>query len=796
VILVQLEKKLTPVRYNERILRMKEKVINQPHEICLERAKLFTESYKTTKNEASIIRFAKAMDYFLSNMTIKIWNDEFIVGNRCSKFVGTPLYPEVRVDTIELDLDLYNTRSVQNFLLSEKDKETLKNEIIPYWKFEEDTVKSRFYSYLPSKLYDLMLMLTYIVDTDITNGVGHFFPGHENILKEGFNGLIQKAQNKLNKTVNDKDRINFLNSVIIVLNGAKKFIRRFSSLAKEMEEKESNPNRKRELSEISEICSKVSTNAPETFKEALQLVYFTHLIAGLEDGGFAISIGRLDQILYPFYINDKKLGKITDKEVKFLIECFYLKLTTLWNYVLHKGIVAAEGPPIAANLTIGGVDRKGHDATNELSYLLLESYNNLKTVQPAFSVRINESTPDDLIIKTGESVKSGASIGLFNDLIMIPGLNQFAYSLEDAREYAPIGCVEPGHPKKSFGCTNATQLNIVKILELTLNNGTDMFTKNKYGLENSKSITSYEDLWQEFEDQLKFFIKSMVETMNYLERSIAELNPQPFLSATIDECINKELDITQGGAIYDFTTTQLIGLATVADSLAVIKKIIFDDKMLSYEELVQMLLKNYRGTYRGKKGEEWRQIFINKVPKFGNDEEYVDSIAKEVANLFCRELIEHKNYRGGKYNPGIYSTSFHLALGMFTAASADGRKSRDSLSNGVGPTNGMDKNGPTAILNSIMKLDNKLMTNGNSAILSFHPKSLSSGIFLSIIKTFFRTNGGFHVQFNTIGRDILCDAQKDPNKYPSLVVRIAGYPVLFNELSKNAQDDIIARTEY
>ena len=782
--------------YNERILRMKDKMVMQPHEICIERAKFFTESYKKTKGEPSAIRFAKAMDYLLSNMTIKIWEDEFIIGNRCTKFVGTPLYPEVRVDTIELDLELYSTRDVQRFLLSEGDKEILKNEIIPYWKSEETTVKSRFDSYLSPKLYDLMLMMLYIVDVNITNGMGHFFPGHENVLKEGFEGLIQKVKTNLNDVANNKEKVNFLNSVIIVLNGAKKLINRFSVLAKEMAENERNPNRKKELNEISLICSNIAVNAPKTFKEALQLIYFTHVIAGLEDGGFAISVGRLDQILYPYYINDKKTGKITDEEVQFLIECFYIKLSTLWNYVLHKGIIAGEGPPIAENLTIGGIDKFGTDATNELSYLLLDSYDHLKTIQPAFSIRVHEKTPDKLLIRAGEAIKSGTSMALFNDLVMIPGLHQLGYSLEDAQEYAPIGCVEPAHPYKSFGCTNASQLNIVKVLELTLNNGTDMFTKKNYGVENTKKINSYEDLWDNFANQLRFFMDSMVETMKSLERAIAELNPQPFLSATTDDCLDRGLDITSGGAIYDFTTTQLIGLATVADSLAVIKKIVFEDELLSFEELIQMLLKNYRGIYRGKKGEEWRQIFINKVPKFGNDNDYVDSIAYDVAKLFCDELLNYKNFRGGNYNPGIYSTSFHLALGVFTAASADGRKSRDHLSNGVGPTNGMDKNGPTAILNSIMKLENELMTNGNSTILSFHPKTMKPKIFLSVIRTFFQLNGGYHIQFNVIGKDTLCDAQKSPEKYPGLVVRIAGYPVLFNELSKTAQDDIIARTEY
>ena len=464
--------------------------------------------------------------------------------------------------------------------------------------------------------------------------------------------------------------------------------------------------------------------------------------------------------------------------------------------MLQKGIIAAEGPPIAENLTIGGVDLNGNDVTNELSYLFLECYAELKTVQPAFSVRINPNTPEELLKTTGEAIKNGVSIGLFNDSVMIPGLNKLGYSLSDAREYAPIGCVEPGHPYKSFGCTNATQFNIVKCLELTLNNGTDMFTRNEYGIKNSKKIEAYEDLWDELTLQIRYFMGKMVLTMNYLEQAIAELTPQPFLSATTSDCIERGLDVTKGGAIYDFTTTQLIGLATIADSLAVIKKVVFEEKLLTYDEMVQILAKNYRGRYREKKGEEWRQIFINKVPKFGNDNDYVDYIAKDVAKLFCEELLKYKNYRGGNYNPGIYSTSFHLAFGVFTAASADGRKSRDPLSNGVGSTNNQDKNGPTAILNSIMKLENELMTNGNSLTLNFHPNTIKLETFVPMIKAFFKEKGGYHFQLNVVGKKTLCDAQLNPDQYQGLVVRIAGYTVLFNELSKSAQDDIIARTQY
>lgn len=782
--------------FKERILRIKKKIVSQPHEICIDRAELITKSYKTTKGESPTIRFAKAIAYILENMTIKIWDDEFIVGNRNTKIVGTALFPEVRIDTIELDLDHYSTREVQNFLISEEDKHVLKEKIIPYWKNEEQTVKSLFNSYLDIELNELMLMLLYVVDTDITNGVGHFFPGFSNVLANGFNGLLSKVEEQERQSSGDMEKLDFLETVKIVLNGAKRYIERYSELAKRTANLEKDPKRKNELLEISEICSNISKNAPTTFKEALQLIFFIQVIAGIEDGGFAISLGRLDQILYPYYINDVKKEIISEEEAKFLIQCFYLKLTSLWNLILQKGVIAAEGPPIAENLTIGGVDLNGNDATNELSYLLLESYAELKTVQPAFSVRINPNTPEELLRATGEAIKEGVSIGLFNDSVMIPGLKKLGYSLYDAREYAPIGCVEPGHPYKSFGCTNATQFNIVKCLELTLNNGTDMFTRKEYGIKNSKKIESYEDLWDELTLQIRYFMGKMVKTMNYLEQAIAELNPQPFLSATTHDCIKRGLDVTRGGAIYDFTTTQLIGLATIADSLAVIKKIVFEDKLLSYDEMVQILAKNYRGRYREKKGEEWRQIFINKVPKFGNDNDDVDNIAKEVAKLFCEELLKYKNYRGGNYNPGIYSTSFHLAFGVFTAASADGRKSRDSLSNGVVPTNNRDKNGPTAILNSIMKLENELMTNGNSVTLNFHPNTLKLDTFIPMIKTFFKEKGGYHFQLNVIGKETLCDAQLNPDQYQGLVVRIAGYTVLFNELSKSAQDDIIARTQY
>ncbi len=785
-----------PSYYEERILKMKDKVVMQPREICIERAKLITDSYKNTKREHPVIRFAKSLDHVLTNMSIRIWEDEFIVGNRCSKFVGTPLYPEIRVDFIEQDVDTYDKRPAQKSFITNDEKRILKESIIPYWKNEEYTLKEQFIKNLEPKVKQIMDTLVFLVETELTNGIGHFFPGHENILKFGLNGLIKKAKSKMKDFPNDIQKINFLQSVIILCNAAKSFIKRFSSLAIRISEKEPNFKRKEELLEISEICLNISENAPKNFKEALQLIYFNHLICGLEDGGYAVSIGRLDQLLYPFYVNDMNRGLITKEEVQFLIECFFLKLTTLWNYVFYLAINAGEGPPITENVTIGGLDRQGNDATNDLSYIILDSYSHLQTVQPNFSIRIHQSTPAEFLTKVAKSVKLGTSIALFNDDVMIQGLVKRGFTLEDAREYAPIGCVEPQHPNKSFGSTNACQLNIVKCLELALTNGSDMFIRRQIGIKNDKEILSYKDLWNSLLEQMKFFIKNMVLTMNTLDKTIAEFNPQPYLSSTVDNCINRGLDVTNGGAIYNFTGPQLIGLATAADSLAVIKKFVFEDKILTFEDMVTMLLKNYRGIYLGKKGSEWRELFINKVPKFGNDYDYVDQIAVDIVREYCNEISKYKNFRAGKFNPGVYSTSFHIAFGSWTAASADGRKSRDALSNGVGPTHGRDKKGPTAILNSVKKLNTELITNGTSLLLDFHPNSLKEGIFIPLIKSYFKPKGGYHIQFNVIGKDTLCKAQQNPNDYRGLVVRIAGYSVLFTELTKAAQNDIIARTQY
>ncbi len=782
--------------FSKQINTYKELITTQPHEVCIDRAKLITDYYKNSHGENESLKYANSIAYILNKMEIKIWDNEYIVGNRCSKIVGTPLFPEVRVDIIEQDVDTYENREAQKLFISDEDKTLLKEKIIPYWKSERATVKEMFISSLPEDTRKVKDTLLFTVETEMTNGVGHFFPGHEVLLEHGINGIIQKAKENLSIYNKDHRKKEFLQSVVILYEAAKNFIKRYSKLAIKLSNSDLSDTRKTELVEISEICKNISEFPPKSFKEALQIVFFNQVICGIEDGGYAISVGRLDQLLIKYYKNDLQEGKISKNEVIYLLSHFYLKLCTLWNYIFYLGVNAAEGPPIAENLTIGGVNSQGVDATNELSYIMLEAYANLKTVQPTFSIRVHRNSPPQLLSKAYEAIRMGASIALFNDDVMIPALVNRGFSLEDAREYAPIGCVEPQHPFKSFGSTNANQFNIAKCLELALNNGTDTFLRRPIGLIYDDYINSFADLWNRFRENTSYFIEKMVECMRYLDNTIATLTPHPFLSGTTLDCIERGLDITEGGAIYDFTGPQLVGLATVADSFAVIKKLVFEENLISLEDLRSLLGKNYRGNYLGKKGEEWRQLFINKVPKFGNDDDYVDQIAVEVADFYCEEISKYTNYRGGKYNPGIYSTSLHLAFGSFTGASADGRKSRSPLSNGLCPTHGRDKKGPTAILNSVRKLNHGVMTNGNSLILAFHPNTIKEENFTPLIQSFFEQDGGFQIQFNVVGKETLCDAQLYPEQHRGLVVRIAGYSVLFTELSKNAQDEIIARTEY
>ncbi len=758
-----------------RTKKLKESLLNEKNEVCIERARLLTETYKKTENEHPYIRFSKAFKNVLENMTIFIQDDELIVGNRTSKPKGGPLFPEIRSDWIESDIDGISTRKIQPQYISEDDIKELKEDIIPYWKGK--TIRDKFLEGLDDRLMKEITNIVFVSEVQMINGIGHLVLNHEKIIKRGIREIIEEAKKKREHFLdkNENDKAIFLESLIISGEGAINFAKRYSKKAQEMAEKEKDETRRKELLKISEICNNVPEYPARTFQEALQSLWFNQLLVQIEQGGVAISVGRMDKILYPYYKKDLESSNITSEDAQELIECFFIKMAEINNVLLTMGLIAGEGPPTAQNLMVGGIDENGNDITNELSYIILNAYTNIHTFQPNFSVRISKKSPRAFLEKVADSCRQGTMMALFNDEVIIQAMKGIGYGEKDARDYGIAGCVEPNAPGKTFGSTNSNQFNAPLCLEISL--------------KKLQEASSFEDVLNEYKNVMEYYTNVMVDTMYVLDKTFAENVPALYVSLNVDDCIQKGLDVTQGGARYNFTGPQLIGLATVADSLATIKKHVFDEPTFSIDEIKKILKKNFKKEY-----EDIRQLCVNKSPKFGNDEDYVDSIANEIAMMYAEEIMKHKNYRNGMFNPGLYSTTFYLAFGSFLEASADGRKKSQPIANGVGASNNMDRLGPTALIKSAAKIDQTKLPNGTVLNMRFHPNSINNEHFVDLVRTYFDL-GGSQVQFNIISSELLRDAQTNPKNYKGLLVRIAGYSVLFTQLSRVAQDEIISRTE-
>lgn len=759
-----------------RTQKLKKRLLDERNEICIERARYLTESYKETEEEHPYIRFSKGFKNILENMTIFIQDDELIVGNRTSKPKGGPLYPEIRTDWIVTDIITGNIskRLVQPQYISEDDINELKENIVPYWK--DKTIRQKFIQNLDDKLREELVNIVFVSEVQMINGIGHLVLNHDKVIKRGLKNIIEEAKERKKYFLkkNEKEKATFLDALIISTEAAIQFAKRYSNKASELADQEKDEIRKKELEKIAEICARVPENPARTFYEALQALWFNQLIVQIEQGGVAISVGRMDKILYPYYKKDLEEAIISREEAQELIECFFIKMSEINNVLLSMGIIAGEGPPTAQNLIIGGIDEEGNDITNDLSYIILDAYASIHTFQPNFSVRVSQQSPPEFLEKVADYIIQGTMMALFGDETIIEALENVGYSKEDAKNYGIAGCVEPNASGLTFGSTNSNQFNAPLCLEIALKK-----------LENADS---FEEVIDAYRKELNYYTDVMVRTMYALDKTFAENIPAPYISMNIDNCIQKGLDVTQGGAKYNATGPQLIGLSTTADALTAMKKFVFDEPTFTFDEMKNILKKNFR------KNEEIRQLLLNKSPKFGNDNDYVDNIAREIANLYADEISRHKNFRGGNFNPGLYSTTFYMAFGSFLEATADGRRAGIPIGNGVGATNNMDKLGPTALIKSAVKIDQKKLPNGTVLNLRFHPDSIRRNNLVDLVNTYFQL-GGSQIQFNIISPEILKDAQENPENYKGLLVRIAGYSVLFTQLSKAAQDEIIDRTE-
>ncbi len=762
--------------------------------ICPERAVLITESYKQTEALPMVIRRAKALENILTNMSIFIQDGELIVGNQASMPRSAPIFPEFSCDWVENELDSLAKRSADVFLISEDAKDQLRK-AFTYW--EGRTTNAYASAMMPPEALEAHNDGIYTVGNYFYNGVGHISVDYNKVLSKGLNAVIAQAEEAKTKLdyadAAQLKKIHFLDGVIISNNAIIAFANRFADLAEKMAGECSDPVRADELKEIARICRKVPAQPAETFQEALQSFWFIHLCIQIESNGHSISPMRFDQYMAPYYMNDK--GRLLPEKAQELLDLVWLKFNEINKVRDWNSTQVFAGYPMFMNIIVGGQKRDGSDATNDLSFMCLQAAANTRLYAPSLSIRVHEGTPYSLYQKAAEVSREGMGYpAYYNDRVIIPALLARGLTREDARDYGIIGCVEPQVGGKTEGWHDAAFFNMGKVIELALNNGVDKRTGKQIGPKsgNLDTFKTFDDVMASYKAQMEYFVKLMASADNAVDMAHADRCPLPFLSSLVDDCIAEGKSLQEGGAHYNFTGPQGVGVANAGDSLAAIKKLVFDDKAVTLAELREALDTDFEGR------ESLRQMLVNRAPKYGNDDEYADEIAKEAALIYCNEVNRYTNPRGGQFQPGLYPASANVPLGWVVAATPDGRHAWTPVADGVSPISGYDTSGPTASVLSVAKLDHHIASNGTLLNQKFHPTALAGdhGLdnLISVTETYFR-NGGFHVQYNVVSRETLEDAQAHPENYKSLVVRVAGYSAFFTALDKTLQDDIIARTE-
>ncbi|HOU04318.1 MAG TPA: formate C-acetyltransferase/glycerol dehydratase family glycyl radical enzyme [Smithellaceae bacterium] len=777
-----------------RVEALRWKIIEAPQEVCIERARYLTEAMRRHWDKHPLTRMSLAFEHILKNISVIIRDDEIIVGCRTSKLKGAPLFPENKSLWIEGDLENFDKRVLQRAMITPAEKKELATVILPFWKGK--TVEESMQKLMPEDILTDMDKYIFTMMLEITYGIGHFTMNHERVLAQGLRGVMDDAQQKL-ASLSPEDRKNekgiFYEAVLCSCFAVISFARRYSELAAKMAARESDPDRAAELREIARVCNRVPEHPAETLQEAVQSLYFIHLVAQIESGGNSISLGRIDQILFPYFQKDVEAGRGSKELARELVAMLFIKTNEIWNVLEEAFIPGGEGTEgkTTQNVTVGGVGPDGRDATNDMSYIALDAYADVRTVQPNFGVRVSPDCPAELMRRAVDYTRDGVLMHFFNDEAIIRSLVHAGHTLEDARNYGMVGCLEPNAQGKTFGSTFAVQFSGIKCLELALSNGIDNIFGYPSGIETGDpaAFENFEDVWSAYDGQVRHFINQMVRGMEVLDRTIAENVPSPFASAMVDGCLEKGLDLTRGGALYNSTGVQFMGFANVVDSLYSVKKAVFEDKLFTMADLAQWLSEDWQDA------EDKRAYFLNRIPKYGNDNDEVDALGVRVMDHYCDVLSGYRNFRGGFFWPGVFSVGFHITMGAFTGATPDGRFAGDVLGNGITPTTGNAVSGPTAIMNSVVKLPVTRATNGVNLNMRFQGKKIRTEHLAALIQTYFR-NGGTQVQFNMVDSAILRDAQKHPEKHRDLFVRVSGYSAEFIGLSEIAQDEIISRTEF
>lgn len=822
-----------------RIDRLVKNLFAKMPEIEADRAILLTESYKETENLPIIERRAKAFSHILKNIPITIRDEELIVGSATKAPRGCQTFPEFSYKWLLDEFETVATRSADPFFISEETKAKLR-EVYPYW--ENKTTSDLATSYMAEETKTAMEHNIFTPGNYFYNGVGHVTVNYAEVLKFGLSGIKKKVTKELDSlSIADFDystKSAFLKAVIESLDAAIFYAKRYSSLAAEMAKTESDSKRKAELLKISEICSKVPENGAESFYEACQSFWFIQMLLQTESSGHSISPGRFDQYMYPYFKNDIENGTISIDKAQELIDCIWVKLNDLNKVRDQASAEGFAGYSLFQNLIAGGQTPEGLDATNELSFMCIYATMHVALPQPSFSVRIWNGTPHEFMIAAAKLTRMGLGLPAFyNDEVIIPSLISRGLTAEDARDYNIIGCVEPQKSGKTEGWHDAAFFNMCRIMELVFSNG--MENGKLVGLRTGElsELSTFEKFFDAYKKQMEYAISLLVNANNAIDYAHAKRCPLPFLSSMIEDCIGKGKSVQEGGAIYNFTGPQGFGIANMADAMYAVKKLVYDEKKVTLEEYKEAMANNFgAGEISAKDAEvitteivrqlkenglevsekEIADIYlkakgnsseskysallniIEKLPKYGNDIEEVDLLAREVAYTYTKPLEKHKNPRGGFFQAGLYPVSANVPLGAQTGATPDGRLAFTPVADGVSPCAGRDTNGPTASCNSVARLDHFIASNGTLFNMKFHPSALKgeSGLesFAALVRGYFDQKGS-HMQFNVVSRETLLDAQAHPENYKSLVVRVAGYSALFTTLSKSLQDDIIKRTE-
>lgn len=775
----------------KRINLLKERMLRQKRYMSIEQALITTRIYQKNEEKPVIIKRALALKAALQEMEIAIEPEELIVGNRTKGVRYGVVSPESGGSWIDKELETLPTRPQDKFNVKEADIKTYREVIKPYWqgKSLEDILKDKF-----GEEFSAISKVAKINQTD--HSQGHICPDCDLWLQMGPEQIKQQAQQKLQSENLTNKQQNFYKAIIITMDGAQIFMHRYSELLKQMAAE--NTQYKKNLLEIADICGFIANNAPESFHQAVQSLWFLFVILQMESNASSFSPGRMDRYLYLFYKRDIDKGSLDKEKALTIIECLWLKFNQIVYMRNTNSAKYFAGFPIGFNIAIGGLDENGNAVENDLSYMFLQAQEDLGLPQPNLSVRLNKNTSQNLLEKSIAVVAKGSGMPqFFNDEAVVDTMiESLQITPKDALDYAIVGCVELTTQGNNLGWSDAAMFNLNKALELAMNHGKCLLTNRQMGLDigGLDTYDSFEELENAFAGQIDYFMEKMIKACAEVEQGHMDLLPSPFLSAVIDDCMEKGLDVTAGGAHYNLSGIQIIQAANIADSMAVLYQLIYKEKRITGTEMLTALQKNFQGY------PVIKAMVENKVAKYGNDVKWVDNIAVKWAQYFREKLTHYKNHRGGLYHTGMYTVSAHVPMGENVGATPDGRLAEQPLADGgMSPVYGRDAAGPTAVLQSAGRLDNNLTSNGGLLNMKFLPEFFATEQGIKKFAMFLRTFVDLkipHIQFNVLHKEDLLEAKKNPEKYRSLTVRVAGYTAYFTELDGKLQDEIIARTQY